>query len=739
MNVFELFATLGLDTSSYDDSLDKSEQKGRNFGQVLGSVVATGAKVGAAALVATGTAVVGAASAFSKGVTAVSNYGDEIDKNSQRLGISAEKYQAFDYALNIAGTSMSNMRMGMKTLTNQIDEAKNGSESATKRFEALGISMEDLQKMSREEIFEAAIYGFQGMADSTERAALANDLFGRSGQELTPLFNMTQEETQKLIGTAHEYGMVMSNEAVKASASFKDSMTTLQGTMSGVKNNLMAEFMPSLTTAINGLAMVFSGTDTEEGLATMSDGISAFASDLVSKAPKIFAIGGTIIKALATSITTNLPTLLSAAVPIVMELVTGVISNLPAVVDAAVTLIGSIVDGINENLPTILTAAQQIIMTIASALANNAPTIIPTIVQLIMTIVTTLTNPETIVPIIEAGISIIQGLIEGIVGAIPVIIEQLPVIIDNIANVLLQGLPIILDAGVQIFMSLIDALPVILEALGTALPTVIDTIVQLVINGMPLLLKGAIQLFMAIINALPTIISALVKQIPTIVTTTISVLLKNLPQLIKGAIELFMGIIKAIPTIIVELGKQMPTIIKTIVDGLTSGISQVTNIGSQLIRGLWNGISNMSKWIGEKIKGFGKGVLDGLKNFFQIRSPSHLIEKEVGEYVGLAVGTGFEKTMPKVIAGMVESVGGVSDKIRDAMTMDDVGVNIRTSTALSAGGEAAGATSGFGGVIGGMTFNFNVYATEGQDVRQLAKNLMTEVQNIIDDREKAYG
>jgi len=732
MNVFELFATLGLDTSSYDDSLDKSEQKGRNFGQVLGSVVATGAKVGAAALVATGTAVVGAASAFSKGVTQVASFGDHIDKASQQMGISAEKYQEWDFILQHSGSSIDSMRMSMKTLSNAV-------ETGNKAFEKLGLSQEELASMSQEEIFEATISGLQQVENTTERTYLAGQLLGRGATELGALLNTSAEDTEAMRQQIHELGGVMSDEAVKASAGFQDSLLNVQTSFSGLKNNLLSEFLPSISTAMDGLSLIFSGTDVEGGLSQINDGVSAFASDLVSKAPKIFAIGGTIIKALATSITANLPTLLTAAVPIVMELVTGVISNLPAVVDAAVTLIGSIVDGINENLPTILTAAQQIIMSIASALANNAPTIIPTIVQLIMTIVTTLTNPETIVPIIEAGVSIIQGLIEGIVGAIPVIIEQLPVIIDNIVNVLLQGLPIILDAGVQIFMSLIDALPVILEALGTALPTVIDTIVQLVINGMPLLLKGAIQLFMAIINALPTIISALVKQIPTIVTTTISVLLKNLPQLIKGAIELFMGIIKAIPTIIIELGKQMPTIIKAIVDGLTSGISQVTNIGSQLIRGLWNGISNMSKWIGEKIKGFGKGVLDGLKNFFQIKSPSRLLEKEVGEFLGLGVGEGFENSMPKVIAGMVESVGGVSEKIRDAMTIDDVGVNIRTSTALSAGGEAAGATSGFGGVIGGMTFNFNVYATEGQDVRQLAKNLMTEVQNIINDREKVYG
>ena len=42
------------------------------------------------------------------------------------------------------------------------------------------------------------------MADSTDRAALANDLFGKSGQNLTPLFNETAESTAELMKAAED-------------------------------------------------------------------------------------------------------------------------------------------------------------------------------------------------------------------------------------------------------------------------------------------------------------------------------------------------------------------------------------------------------------------------------------------------------------------------------------------------------------------------------------------------------
>ena len=76
----------------------------------------------------------------------------------------------------------------------------------------------------------------QGMKDSTERAALANKLFGKSGQNLAPLFNETAASTEELKKKANELGFVMSDKNVKSSAAFKDSLDTLQRSVSGAKN-----------------------------------------------------------------------------------------------------------------------------------------------------------------------------------------------------------------------------------------------------------------------------------------------------------------------------------------------------------------------------------------------------------------------------------------------------------------------------------------------------------------------
>ena len=165
--------------------------------------------------------------------------------------MSTKAYQEWDYVLKISGTEMSNMTTGLKTLTNKFDDAVNGSQSAIDTFKRLGLSMEDIQDLSREDLFAQVITAFQGMEDSAERAALANDLFGKSGQDLTPLFNTTAEETAKLIEQVNSLGGVMSEDAVANGAAFQDSLTSLKTAASGASGQLLEKLVPAITSLMD--------------------------------------------------------------------------------------------------------------------------------------------------------------------------------------------------------------------------------------------------------------------------------------------------------------------------------------------------------------------------------------------------------------------------------------------------------------------------------------------------------
>lgn len=385
--------------------LDEPATKaGESAGTKVSGGLSKTLKVGAAAM---GAALVGSTAAVISGAKDVAAYGDNIDKMSQKLGLSAEAYQKWDYVLNIAGTDMQSMTTGLKTLTNKLDDAKNGNAGAIAAFEQLGISMSDLSTMSREDLFGAAIAGFQQMEDSTERAALANDLFGKSGQNLAPLFNTTTEATAELIKQTEEYGMIMTDDMVSASAAFQDSMTTLSGTLTGLKNSILSEFLPSMTLVTDGLAQIFAG-DIEGGLENIKAGIQGFANSFIEMIPQILEIGGTILMTIAQGLINALPQLSASAPEIIQTLISFITNNLPAVVSFAAEIIVALVTGIIQALPQLIAAVPQIIKAIVQTLSDNAP------------------------QMLSAGLDLVRGLWQGISNSLTWIKDMIKGWVGNV-------------------------------------------------------------------------------------------------------------------------------------------------------------------------------------------------------------------------------------------------------------------------------------------------------------------
>lgn len=329
---------------------DEAGGKFSGLGEKLGSF----AKAAGVALAAVGTAAVAAGKKLFDMAKETADAGDVIDKNSQKVGLSAESYQKWDYAMKVAGTEMSSCTTGLKTLTNTFDDANNGSQGAIEKFERLGLSMDEIKDLSREDLFGKVVESLQGVTSETEKAAIANDLFGKSGQDLIPLFNMTNDELQGLMQEAEDYGMVMSNEAVKASADFKDSLTLLSGTVDGLKNQMVAELLPGLTDITSGFAGLLAGVEGADE--EIQRGVESLAEAINDVLPKVVSIISDVLQAilkqapdifknLAQSLLNSLPEI----IPVISEAVAGigkaVIQLIPEILKALPELIGGIVEG----------------------------------------------------------------------------------------------------------------------------------------------------------------------------------------------------------------------------------------------------------------------------------------------------------------------------------------------------------------------------------------------------------
>lgn len=425
MNLFELFVKIGVKDEA-SDKLSKLSGK-------IGDGLKTAAKVGTAAVTALGTASVALGAGFIKAAGDVSRYGDNIDKMSQKMGLSAEAYQEWDFIMQHSGTSMEALKAGMKTLANAVD-------SGNDAFERLGITQSDIASMNQEELFAKTIEQLQKVDNETKRTYLAGQLLGRGATELGALLNTSAEDTEAMRQQVHELGGVMSNEAVKAAAAYQDSLQNMQVSLSGLKNNLMSQFLPSITTVMDGLSLIFSGQD--GGIEMITDGVEDLTTELIESIPKIFEVGGAILEGLATAILDNLPLLIDTAVDIVLELAKGLISALPTLVESALSLITTLANGITK------------------AIQDDG--FIQTIIDVVLQIVETLTDPETLTNLLNAGLDLLLALVEGLLSeeSITALVDAVFLIIENLMAFFYdpENIAKVWDIGIKLIVALVKGL-----------------------------------------------------------------------------------------------------------------------------------------------------------------------------------------------------------------------------------------------------------------------------------------
>jgi len=435
-----------------NEASEAGKSAGGKFSSAMGGVL----KTGAAAIAGIGTAAIGAGTALTGAAAGVASYGDHIDKMSQKMGLTAEAYQEWDAVMQHSGTSMDTMKASMKTLAN-------AAETGNAAFKELGITEKDLKNMNQQQIFEATIAGLQNVEDDTQRTYLAGKLLGKGATELGALLNTSAEDTQAMRDRVHELGGVMSDEAVKNSAAFQDSLQDLQTSFAGVKNSVMAEMLPSFTSVMDGLSSLVVG---EEGAKEkIIEGIQGIVGNISEALPQLIDGFSTLAEAL-----------MEVAPELISSLAQGILDAIPELLPSLIQLVGEIGTNLIELLPQLVEVGLEVILQLALGIADALPELIPTIVDTMLTIVDTLI--ENIDKLVEASIAIITGLAEGLVNALPQLIERLPEIIIAIVEGLINNLPQLLEASVQIIISLATGLIESLPELIARLPEIIAAIVE---------------------------------------------------------------------------------------------------------------------------------------------------------------------------------------------------------------------------------------------------------------------
>lgn len=231
-----------------DDVKKSADALGKRFSSLAGP-----AKKLKTAFVA---GLAGAAPALMMIAKNTADSGNQFDKMSQKMGISAKKLSQLSHAANMSGVSTEQFGANILKLNQQIAAAATGNKSAQLAFKRAGVSIRDSagKLKTADQVMLEMSNTFKKMPEGIYKSDLAMAVFGKSGADMIPLLRGGSESIKDLMNQADELGMTFSNEDAAASAEFCDNLDLLKKSAKGLTNTIGKQLVPVISPLLKSMA-----------------------------------------------------------------------------------------------------------------------------------------------------------------------------------------------------------------------------------------------------------------------------------------------------------------------------------------------------------------------------------------------------------------------------------------------------------------------------------------------------
>lgn len=583
MDLFKLVGTIAINNSEANSQIEGTTEKASTFSSKLSSGIGTVAKWGTAIVggaTVAGTALVGFA-------TKSASTADNIDKMSQKIGISRQAYQELDFICSQSGTSVDTLQAGMKSLTSAMDGAKSGTKANVEQFERLGVAVtnSDGTFRSQEDVMWDTLSALQGMEDQTEKARLATELFGRSGTELMPLLNGEAGSIEEMKKQAHDLGLVLDDELIDNGVNLTDSLDQTKRAFQSIGTQLGASLMP----------------------------IVEQASDYIQQAlPSIQALIqrlSPIITSLLDSLLPPLMDLASTIFPILMDLIEQLIPPVTQIVQAILPII---VQLIQMLLPPIVQIVQMVLPILVQLITALLPLLQPILelLQPLIDLLMVLLEPliELLNLILPPLIQVITAVVQVIVGVLQPVIEALATVLGDVLGVAFKAIGTVVKAVVDAISGDWSGLKNILTTVWNAIKSVAETVWNGIKTFLSNLMNGIKTTISNVWNGIKTTVSNVVNGIKTTISNVFNAIKTTISNILNGVKTTFSNVWNGIKTTVTN-----------VINGIKTGISNGLNGAKNVVTNVLNGIKNSFSNIFENVKNVVKGAIDKIKGFFQFK------------------------------------------------------------------------------------------------------------------------
>jgi hypothetical protein len=180
---------------------------------------------------------------------------ERLGIEATKLGTSLQFLQTLELGASRTGESVDSLRVAFTALLRNIEAARDGSENVTRSFEKLGVSTQDIENLSPEEIFNKVAVGLGKIEDPATRSAAALVVLGENGARLQPALRSIAVAEADL----QRFGAVLDGLDIARLNDMGDGFDKLQTATSGFGRQLILPFAGLVEGVTKAFADVIGG------------------------------------------------------------------------------------------------------------------------------------------------------------------------------------------------------------------------------------------------------------------------------------------------------------------------------------------------------------------------------------------------------------------------------------------------------------------------------------------------
>jgi len=186
---------------------------------------------------------------FKKAIASTTQYAWETERMANITGMSVEEVQRLDYVLKQSSSSMEEMKKPIQKLSVLAFEN-------SKMFSVLGVSVKDSSGNLKGagQIFEETVIKLGEIKNTTERAAIAHQLFGRGAAGVLNLIATGADNMKRYSEETEKYGLILNEKTIKSLDEAKKSSELFDKAMQVMSANIVVEFAPAMVEMAKGAA-----------------------------------------------------------------------------------------------------------------------------------------------------------------------------------------------------------------------------------------------------------------------------------------------------------------------------------------------------------------------------------------------------------------------------------------------------------------------------------------------------